>query len=225
MSWVSLNDVYINKSGGAVSGNLSVGGALTIDSGKGDGSTYNVASQITSLNSGKAAVSHTHAPSAIVADGKSTISLDALATLPISKGGTGATTAAAALTNLGAASASALKTLQDSVSLTWTATYWKKVFCQCNVLGNMCFLSLKAERYNNDWNSAAQWDKSTLLTLPTKVRPVDEAFCYAVSNASSGPWSLGLVATSSGEVNVRILQATDVLNSCWVSGSWSWPIS
>lgn len=115
MAWVSLNDVFVNKAGGSISGNLSVDGSLTINSGKGDGSTYNVATQLTNLNNNKAAVSHTHSATDIT---KGTLSLDHLPTIPVSKGGTGATTASAALTNLGAASAKALKDLQDSVSPT-----------------------------------------------------------------------------------------------------------
>lgn len=113
MAWVSLNDVFVNKAGGSISGNLSVDGSLTINSGKGDGSTYNVATQLTNLNNNKAAASHTHSATDIT---KGTLSLDHLPTIPVSKGGTGATTASAALTNLGAASAQALKNLQDSVS-------------------------------------------------------------------------------------------------------------
>lgn len=113
MAWVSLNDVFVNKAGGSISGNLSVDGSLTINSGKGDGSTYNVATQLTNLNNNKAAASHTHSATDIT---KGTLSLDHLPTIPVSKGGTGATTASAALTNLGAASAQALKDLQDSVS-------------------------------------------------------------------------------------------------------------
>ena len=113
MAWVSLNDMFVNKAGGSISGNLSVDGSLTINSGKGDGSTYNVATQLTNLNNNKAAVSHTHSATDIT---KGTLSLDHLPTIPVSKGGTGATTASAALTNLGAASAQALKDLQDSVS-------------------------------------------------------------------------------------------------------------
>lgn len=113
MAWVSLNDVFVNKAGGSISGNLSVDGSLTINSGKGDGSTYNVATQLTNLNNNKAAASHTHSATDIT---KGTLSLDHLPTIPVSKGGTGATTASGALTNLGAASAQALKNLQDSVS-------------------------------------------------------------------------------------------------------------
>lgn len=113
MAWVSFNDIYVNKAGGSVSGNLSVNGALNINSGKGDGSTYNVATQLTNLNNNKAAVSHTHSATDITGG---TLDLSHLPTIPVSKGGTGATTASGALTNLGAASADALKELQDSVS-------------------------------------------------------------------------------------------------------------
>lgn len=49
MSWVNLNDVYVNKTGGAIAGDLSVGGALTINNAKGSGGTYNVANEITTL--------------------------------------------------------------------------------------------------------------------------------------------------------------------------------
>ena len=49
MSWVNLDDVYVNKSGDSIAGNLSVGGALTVNDGKGSGGTYNVANEITTL--------------------------------------------------------------------------------------------------------------------------------------------------------------------------------
>lgn len=49
MSWVNLDDVYVNQTGGAIAGNLSVGGALTINDAKGSGGTYNVANEITTL--------------------------------------------------------------------------------------------------------------------------------------------------------------------------------
>lgn len=49
MSWVNLDDVYVNKSGDSIAGNLSVGGVLTINDGKGTDTTYNVANEITTL--------------------------------------------------------------------------------------------------------------------------------------------------------------------------------
>lgn len=49
MSWVNLNDVYVNKTGDTIAGDLSVGGALTVNDGKGKGTTYNVANEITTL--------------------------------------------------------------------------------------------------------------------------------------------------------------------------------
>lgn len=49
MSWVNLNDVYVNKTGDTIAGDLSVGGALTVNNGKGTGTTYNVANEITTL--------------------------------------------------------------------------------------------------------------------------------------------------------------------------------
>lgn len=49
MSWVNLDDVYVNKTGDSIAGNLSVGGTLTINNAKGNGGTYNVANEITTL--------------------------------------------------------------------------------------------------------------------------------------------------------------------------------
>lgn len=49
MSWVNLDDVYVNKTGDSIAGNLSVGGALTINDAKGTGGMYNVANEITAL--------------------------------------------------------------------------------------------------------------------------------------------------------------------------------
>ena len=73
----------------------------TAISGKAASSHTHAISEITSLQStldGKAASSHNHAASNITSG---TLSSDRLPTVPIAKGGTGATTAAAALTNLG----------------------------------------------------------------------------------------------------------------------------
>ena len=56
MSWVNLDDVYVNKTGDTIAGDLSVGGALTINDGKGTDTTYNVANEITTLRD---SVSHT----------------------------------------------------------------------------------------------------------------------------------------------------------------------
>lgn len=49
MSWVNLDDVYVNKTGGTIAGDLSVNGALTVNDGKGTNTTYNVANEITTL--------------------------------------------------------------------------------------------------------------------------------------------------------------------------------
>lgn len=49
MSWINLDDVYVNKTGDSIAGNLSVGGTLTINNAKGNGGTYNVANEITTL--------------------------------------------------------------------------------------------------------------------------------------------------------------------------------
>ena len=66
MGWVNLNDVYVNKTGDTIAGNLSVGGALTVNDGKGTNTTYNVANEITTLRN---SVSHDY----IVAQGTSGI--------------------------------------------------------------------------------------------------------------------------------------------------------
>lgn len=49
MSWVNLDDVYVNKTGDKIAGDLSVGGTLTVNDGKGKNTTYNVANEITTL--------------------------------------------------------------------------------------------------------------------------------------------------------------------------------
>lgn len=49
MSWVNLNDVYVNQTGGTIAGDLSVNGALTVNDGKGTNTTYNIANEITTL--------------------------------------------------------------------------------------------------------------------------------------------------------------------------------
>lgn len=49
MAWVNLNDVYVNKTGGTITGDLAVNGNLVINDGKGADTTYNVANEITTL--------------------------------------------------------------------------------------------------------------------------------------------------------------------------------
>lgn len=49
MSWVNLDDVYVNKSGDTIAGDLSVNGTLKVNDGKGTNTTYNVANEITTL--------------------------------------------------------------------------------------------------------------------------------------------------------------------------------
>lgn len=58
MSWVNLDDVYVNKSGDSIAGNLSVGGALTINDAKGTGGMYNVANEITTLRDSVSQISN-----------------------------------------------------------------------------------------------------------------------------------------------------------------------
>ena len=49
MSWVNLNDTYVNKTGDTIAGDLSVNGALNVNDGKGTETAYNVANEITAL--------------------------------------------------------------------------------------------------------------------------------------------------------------------------------
>lgn len=70
MSWVNLDDVYVNKSGDSIAGNLSVGGALTINNAKGNGGTYNVANEITTLRD---SVSHVLSRPGITLNGTVTV--------------------------------------------------------------------------------------------------------------------------------------------------------
>lgn len=69
MSWVNLNDVYVNQTGGTIAGDLSVNGALTVNDGKGTNTTYNVANEITTLRD---SVSQCHTINSVVflANGK-----------------------------------------------------------------------------------------------------------------------------------------------------------
>lgn len=55
MAWVNLNDVYVNKTGGTITGDLTVNGSIKVNDGKGDGGIYNVANEITTLRN---SVSH-----------------------------------------------------------------------------------------------------------------------------------------------------------------------
>lgn len=49
MAWVNLNDVYVNKTGGTITGDLTVNGSIKVNNGKGNGGIYNVANEITTL--------------------------------------------------------------------------------------------------------------------------------------------------------------------------------
>lgn len=76
-----------------------------------DGVTSSVQTQL----DGKAASSHNHAASNITSG---TLSSDRLPTVPVAKGGTGATTAAAALTNLGITATAAELNKMDGITAT-----------------------------------------------------------------------------------------------------------
>nr|DAH97559.1 MAG TPA: receptor binding protein [Caudoviricetes sp.] len=49
MAWTNLDNVYVSTNGGTIAGDLNVNGTLTINDKKGTNTTYDVASQITSL--------------------------------------------------------------------------------------------------------------------------------------------------------------------------------
>ena len=76
-----------------------------------------IKAHIDSIASGKANSSHNHAASDITSG---TLSSDRLPTVPIAKGGTGATTAAGALTNLGITATAAELNKMDGVTATTT---------------------------------------------------------------------------------------------------------
>ena len=48
-SWKSFNDVYVPNTGGDITGDLEVSGNLTVNDGSGEGTTYDVAAEITEL--------------------------------------------------------------------------------------------------------------------------------------------------------------------------------
>lgn len=58
MSWVNLDDVYVNQTGGTIAGDLSVNGALTVNDGNGTNTTYNVANEITTLRDSVSQISN-----------------------------------------------------------------------------------------------------------------------------------------------------------------------
>lgn len=91
------------------SGKVAVSAVTSTELGYLDGVTSNVQTQL----DGKAASSHNHAASNITSG---TLSSDRLPTVPVSKGGTGATTAAAALTNLGITATAAELNYVDGVT-------------------------------------------------------------------------------------------------------------
>lgn len=92
-------------------GKVAVSAVTSTELGYLDGVTSNIQTQL----SGKAASSHNHAASNITSG---TLSSDRLPTVPISKGGTGATTAAGALTNLGITATAAELNIMDGVTAT-----------------------------------------------------------------------------------------------------------
>lgn len=102
---LTVNRALISNS----SGKVAVSAVTSTELGYLDGVTSNVQTQL----DGKAASSHNHAASNITSG---TLSSDRLPTVPVSKGGTGATTAAAALTNLGITATAAELNYVDGVT-------------------------------------------------------------------------------------------------------------
>lgn len=58
MTWVNLNDIYVPKTGGTVTGDLGVDGSIVVNDGTGSGTTYDVASEITDLKDAWDSISH-----------------------------------------------------------------------------------------------------------------------------------------------------------------------
>jgi hypothetical protein len=104
-----------------------------------DGGTPITAARLAHIENGIAG--HTHAASDIASG---TLSADRLPTVPIAHGGTGATTAAAALTALGAASASDLATVRDSVSHTVFQADASKLKAYCDEKTGTMFFAVIA---------------------------------------------------------------------------------
>ena len=103
---------------GNLSGNATSATKATQDaSGNVITSTYATKTELDTGLAGKAASSHNHAASTITSG---TLSSDRLPTVPIAKGGTGATTAAAALTNLGITATAAELNKMDGVTASTT---------------------------------------------------------------------------------------------------------
>ena len=93
------------------SGKVAVSAVTNTELGYLDGVTQNIQEQL----DGKASSTHNHSTSNITSG---TLSSDRLPTVPIAKGGTGATTAAAALTNLGITATAAELNKLDGVTAT-----------------------------------------------------------------------------------------------------------
>mgnify|MGYP007016410748 CR=1 FL=1 len=76
MTWINLNDVYVNKTGGTITGDLAVNGNLTINDATGNGTIYNVANEISTLRD---SVSREHIGTGMVTFCGCTIKLDCYA--------------------------------------------------------------------------------------------------------------------------------------------------
>lgn len=104
-------------------------------------------------------------------------------TLAIANGGTGASTAADALVALGAASASDVETLRESVSQDTADTGWYWAYKAADIdirarrIGKTVYVNGKVRNvtYNTDWKS--------ITTLPASYRP-DIQTCFAGASTS-----------------------------------------
>lgn len=56
--FVNLNEIFLPTTGGDIEGSLDVNGALTVNDGSGEGTSYNVAEKISELESAWDSVSH-----------------------------------------------------------------------------------------------------------------------------------------------------------------------
>lgn len=149
-----------------------------------------------------AALKHSHSASDMTSG---TLSADRLPTVPIAHGGTGATTAAAALTALGAASASDLATVRDSVSQASAyslnnltlGSAMKSGNVYCERLGMLVLLHFNAVVFATSYSEAENHDVvvCTGAPAPRTTFPV-----YMLSSTSS---EVRVIVSSTGSVIIH----------------------
>lgn len=162
--------------------------------------TYN--DEIQAQLDGKANSSHNHAASNITSG---TLSSDRLPTVPIAKGGTGATTAAGALTNLGVTATAAELNIMDGVTATTTElNYVDGVTSNIQTqLDSKAAASTLSSHTNNKSNphgvTAAQVGTYTKSEIDTALAGKQAAGSYAASSHThnyAGSSSAGGAATT-----------------------------